>query len=43
MSCALEIERFDPVILWIAAMVSWQLAQDTSRAMELVSASLDIG
>jgi Flp pilus assembly protein TadD len=42
MSRALELERLDATVLWMGAMTAWQLEQDTVRAMELVSRSLDI-
>ncbi len=42
MARALEIEKLDANILWMCAMASWQLGQENSRAMELVSRSLEI-
>jgi TolB-like protein/Tfp pilus assembly protein PilF len=41
-SRALELEKLDASVLWMSAMASWQLGQDTERAMQLVSRSLEI-
>jgi len=41
MSRALELARFDPNVLWMCALASWQLGFDTKRAQELAYRSLE--
>ncbi len=41
MSKALELAHFDPNVLWMSALASWQLGFDTKRAKELAYRSLD--
>lgn len=41
MSQALEIGKFDPNVLWMCALASWQLGLDTKRAQELAYRSLE--
>jgi TolB-like protein len=41
MSRALELARFDPNVLWMSALASWQLGFDTKRAQELAYRSLE--
>lgn len=41
MSRALELARFDPNVLWMCALASWQLGFDTKRAHELAHRSLE--
>ena len=41
MSRALELAHFDPNVLWMSALASWQLGFDTKRAKELAYRSLE--
>jgi TolB-like protein/Flp pilus assembly protein TadD len=41
MSRALELAHFDPNVLWMCALASWQLGFDTKRAQELAYRSLE--
>ena len=41
MSGALELAHFDPNVLWMSALASWQLGFDTKRAQELAYRSLE--
>jgi TolB-like protein len=41
MSRALELAHFDPNVLWMSALASWQLGFDTKRAQELAFRSLE--
>jgi TolB-like protein len=41
MSRALELASFDPNVLWMSALASWQLGFDTNRAKELAYRSLE--
>jgi TolB-like protein len=41
MSKALELAHFDPNVLWMSALASWQLGFDTKRAQELAYRSVE--
>ena len=41
MSRALELAPYDPSVLWMSALASWQLGFDTKRAQELAYRSLE--
>jgi len=41
MSRALELAHFDPNVLWMSALASWQLGFDTKRAKDLAYRSLE--
>ena len=41
MSRALELGRYDPNVLWMSALATWQLGLDTKHAQELAYRSLE--